>query len=448
MITIPTGEYAGPFVIRKSCTVCGATATLWAERGPVLTIEAPHVKLRDIRIDVTGRAADAQGNAAVLSRTGDTIAENVSIHGDALGFPEEEQVSLPHLLALGDFHADRTNTFYIDVTVGQETTIFSEIRDLRISPERIPAGTSRITIATGILSAGTYLYWPVQFISSFIRRVYVSGASVANPVGYVDGRTLFSAPEATPPANPTPSVIQAPQNTGTLTGAAMPVQTPNPVPVPAPSPASIPQPIPAPAPIPQPTPAPVPTPTPAPIPQPVLNPNGGEELKRGQRVALPVTDTTVLEFRLHCENRPAAMDIDGFLFALQPTGKVRGDEDLIFFNQPQDADDALHYVGGTDALVSITPTRVRSDIERIAVAYAIYGENPAETFGVLRGLTLTISADGATLYHFPLTDLTAEKTLVGLEIYRYHGLWKCSAVGAGYHGGMASLCGSYGVSVE
>ncbi|MDE6678854.1 MAG: TerD family protein, partial [Ruminococcus sp.] len=34
------------------------------------------------------------------------------------------------------------------------------------------------------------------------------------------------------------------------------------------------------------------------------------------------------------------------------------------------------------------------------------------------------------------------------ELYNYNGEWKFNAIGAGYQGGLAALCGSFGVDVE
>ena len=38
--------------------------------------------------------------------------------------------------------------------------------------------------------------------------------------------------------------------------------------------------------------------------------------------------------------------------------------------------------------------------------------------------------------------------MVFAEVYRYNGIWKVSAVGQGYAGGLAAMCAQYGVGVE
>ena len=55
---------------------------------------------------------------------------------------------------------------------------------------------------------------------------------------------------------------------------------------------------------------------------------------------------------------------------------------------------------------------------------------------------------GADAIRYDLAeDFSVETAIVVCEIYRRNGEWKFSAVGAGYQGGLAALCRSYGVNV-
>ena len=49
---------------------------------------------------------------------------------------------------------------------------------------------------------------------------------------------------------------------------------------------------------------------------------------------------------------------------------------------------------------------------------------------------------------FPLYDLQKETTVIAIDFYRYKGIWKVSAIGAGYIDGLKKLCESYGLEVE
>lgn len=406
-IDLPAGEFEGPFHIAKRCTVTGVNTTLWCERGPVLTVDAPNVILRDLRVDVTGSCAD-DGAVAILSRTGDTAAERVSVLGMVRGFGKEDSVSLPHLISLGEFPADRTNDIYLDVDFACETKVVPAIYDLRIEEDVIPPEKTRLRISTGIIRAGTYLYGEVAFVGAFVRRVYISGGAKTNPVGYRENM-VYGTQDSTADR----SVIPAPH-----------ASAPTPVPPPVSA---------------------IPTPAPA---APQMNLIGAQELTRGQRISLGENAARTLEIHLLCDNKPQGMEIDGFLFALQKSGKVRTDSDLVFFNQTESADGGLRYIGGETSTLSVTPDKLPDEIDRVAVAFAIYGDDRSETFGTLRNIRLAVLAEQSAAYAFSVDGLIAEKAMVGFEFYRYQNSWKLSAIGSGYHGGMDTLCRSYGVEVE
>ena len=40
-----------------------------------------------------------------------------------------------------------------------------------------------------------------------------------------------------------------------------------------------------------------------------------------------------------------------------------------------------------------------------------------------------------------------ETAVVVGELYRYNGEWKFNAIGSGFQGGLAALCGHYGIEV-
>ncbi|MBQ8904817.1 MAG: TerD family protein [Ruminococcus sp.] len=409
-ISLPAGEFEGPFHITKRCTVTGVNATLWAEHGPVLIVDAQGVVLRELRVDVTGNNADGEA-VAILSRTGDTTAERVSVLGAVRGFGAEDSVSLPKLIALGEFPADRTNDFYLDAEFACETQVEPAVYDLRVDEETLPPGKTRLRISTGIIRAGTYLYGEIAFVGAFVRRVYISGGAKSNPVGFRENAVYGAQPDVEPPVR---SVIPAPPTANIPPVSASPVSAQHTPPRHSPKPDF----------------------------------GGAQQLTRGQRIALGDNAARTMEIRLYCDQRPTEMEIDGFLFALCKNGKVRGDSDLIFFNQPQSADGNLQYLGGKDAALSVSLGTVSAEIDRIAVAFAIYGDNRSEVFGSLHHLTLAVSADGAVIYTFEVEGLIAEKAMVGFEFYRYQNSWKLSAIGSGYHGGMDALCRSYGVEVE
>ena len=52
------------------------------------------------------------------------------------------------------------------------------------------------------------------------------------------------------------------------------------------------------------------------------------------------------------------------------------------------------------------------------------------------------------LIHFDLgEDFSIETAVVVGELYRHNGEWKFNAIGSGFQGGLAALCGHYGIEV-
>ena len=55
---------------------------------------------------------------------------------------------------------------------------------------------------------------------------------------------------------------------------------------------------------------------------------------------------------------------------------------------------------------------------------------------------------GKELIRFDLSeDFSIETAVVVGELYRYNGEWKFNAIGSGFQGGLAALCGHYGIQV-
>ena len=57
-------------------------------------------------------------------------------------------------------------------------------------------------------------------------------------------------------------------------------------------------------------------------------------------------------------------------------------------------------------------------------------------------------ATGAELVRYDLgEDFSIETAIVVAELYRHNGEWKFNAVGSGFSGGLAALCGNFGIEV-
>ncbi|MBM9622295.1 TerD family protein [Streptomyces zhihengii] len=143
---------------------------------------------------------------------------------------------------------------------------------------------------------------------------------------------------------------------------------------------------------------------------------------------------------------PVRLDVSGLL--LTADGKVRSDDDFIFYNQPQGPGVTYRSGGGTspDAIV-VDTAAVPAGIEKIVVTAS--PDAAGQTFqGIEPTATVRGADDGAVLASFTPPRLGTETALVIVEIYRRNGVWKARAVGQGYADGLAGIATDFGVSVD
>ncbi len=140
-------------------------------------------------------------------------------------------------------------------------------------------------------------------------------------------------------------------------------------------------------------------------------------------------------------------DLDASALLLTASGKVRSDDDFIFYNQPRSSDGSVTHQGksGTVDAIEINLAGLPAEIETVAVAASTDGT----PIGQASGLHLTVSdAAGPELVRFDITDATSETAFVFGEIYRRQGAWKFRAVGQGWSSGLVGLATDYGISVD
>ncbi|MFD3892806.1 TerD family protein [Streptomyces cellulosae] len=160
----------------------------------------------------------------------------------------------------------------------------------------------------------------------------------------------------------------------------------------------------------------------------------------GSNIPLPTARVTV------DVAAPVRLDVSGLL--LTADGKVRSDDDFIFYNQPTGPGVTYRSGGGTapDA-VTVDTAAVPPDIEKIVVTAS--PDAAGQTFqGIEPTATVRDADTGAVLATFTPPRLGSETALVVVEIYLRNGAWKVRAVGQGYANGLAGIATDFGVSVE
>ena len=190
-------------------------------------------------------------------------------------------------------------------------------------------------------------------------------------------------------------------------------------------------------------------------------------LAKGQRVSLDKTMTMALVglgWDVNQYDGGADFDLDACAFVLGANGKVRCDEDFIFYNNLESKDGAIRHTGdnltgegdGDDEVLIIDFTKIPVDVQKIAITVTIHeAQARRQNFGQVSNAYVRVARMagpedmvGTEVLKFDLMEeFSIETALVVCEIYRYNGDWKFNAVGAGYQGGLEALCRSYGVNV-
>ncbi|MGW3116103.1 TerD family protein [Streptomyces sp. NPDC001107] len=160
----------------------------------------------------------------------------------------------------------------------------------------------------------------------------------------------------------------------------------------------------------------------------------------GSNIPLPTARVTV------DVAAPVRLDVSGLL--LTADGKVRSDDDFIFYNQPVGPGVTYRSGGGTapDA-ITVDTAAVPPGIEKIVVTAS--PDAQGQTFqGIEPTATIRNADDNTVLATFTPPQLGTETALVVVEIYLRGGQWKARAVGQGYANGLAGIATDFGVTVE
>ncbi|WP_105975119.1 TerD family protein [Streptomyces geranii] len=160
----------------------------------------------------------------------------------------------------------------------------------------------------------------------------------------------------------------------------------------------------------------------------------------GSNIPLPTTRVTV------DVTAPVRLDVSSLL--LTADGKVRSDDDFIFYNQPTGPGVTYRSGGGTTPdSITVDTTAVPPGIEKIVVTAS--PDAAGQSFqGIEPTATIRNATDSSVLATFTPPQLGTETALVIVEIYLRNGAWKARAVGQGYANGLAGIATDFGVSVE
>ncbi|MEV4426716.1 TerD family protein [Streptomyces sp. NPDC053792] len=174
---------------------------------------------------------------------------------------------------------------------------------------------------------------------------------------------------------------------------------------------------------------------------------------KGSNVPL---DTAAVRAVLCWTPGPGVPDVDASALLLGPSGRVRSDEDFVFYNQPRHPSGLVRRLPKKRVAEGLTDT-VEADLAGLDVSVdrvVIAASSDGGTFRSVSDLRILVydavaGSEREPLALFDVTAETGEETAVICgELYRRGDAWKFRAVGQGYPTGLVGLATDFGISVD
>lgn len=188
-------------------------------------------------------------------------------------------------------------------------------------------------------------------------------------------------------------------------------------------------------------------------------------LSKGQKVDLTKGNPSLknimigLGWDVNAFNTGADFDLDASAFLAGENGKCPTEKEFVFYGNLQHSSGAVQHMGdnltgegeGDDEQIQVDLSKIPDNIAKIAFTVTIYdAERRRQNFGQVSNAYIRIvdETTGEEIVRYDLTeDFSIETAIVVGELYKYNGNWKFNAIGSGFQGGLAALCGHYGIEV-
>ncbi|MET9404660.1 TerD family protein [Streptomyces sp. NPDC002935] len=173
---------------------------------------------------------------------------------------------------------------------------------------------------------------------------------------------------------------------------------------------------------------------------------------KGSNVPL---DATAVRAVLRWAPGQGVPDVDASALLLGPDGRVRSDEDFVFYNQPRHPSGKVWRLGKKRVTEGLTDT-IQTDLTGVESGVGqilLVASADDVTFDRVRDLRILLYdaavTDGEPLAYFDIKPETgAETALICGELYRRGEGWKFRALGEGYSNGLVGLATDFGISVD
>ena len=155
----------------------------------------------------------------------------------------------------------------------------------------------------------------------------------------------------------------------------------------------------------------------------------------------------------------ADFDLDAAAFMLGANGRCPTEKEFIFYGNLEHSSGSIKHMGdnltgegeGDDEEIHVDLSKIPPNVEKVAFTVTIYeAEARRQNFGQVSNSYIRIldQTTGAELIRYDLgEDFSIETAIVVGELSRHNGEWKFNAIGSGFQGGLAALCGHYGIEV-
>jgi len=379
--------YLAPLVINRPCKIYGNGAVVLCREDANIQVKSENVEFNDLCIEPDNRETCA---TPLIQCRNDTIFNNVIVRGMIdNGTSINDDKDLPSVLDLGDFRSEMENTFFMDLTVGEDCILSCTTQSIKITPNRLKMGKNIITLRTTKVRNDVIIYTKLLLTGVATREIVVRGRALNTAdIHNESDLTRYDGSE---------SALKE-----SIRINALP---------------------------------------------PNIKENKLAVLKKGQRFLINGSNSEV-KLQLAYENKAKQFDVDGYVFLLDETGKAGKDNNLIFWGNKSSEDGSVIMTDdGAESFFSISLDKVSDSIKKIAVCYSIYGDNASETFRYVIQPYIRIFVDGIENERYYMSDLQNEKTIVAVELYLHKGCWKLSCIGSGYRNGLKKLCEEYGLEV-
>ncbi|MBQ5851252.1 MAG: TerD family protein [Lachnospiraceae bacterium] len=188
-------------------------------------------------------------------------------------------------------------------------------------------------------------------------------------------------------------------------------------------------------------------------------------LQKGQKVDLTKGNPSLtkimvgLGWDVNAFDSGADFDLDAAAFMLGENGKCPTEKEFIFYGNLEHHTGCVKHMGdnltgsgeGDDEQIFVDMSQVPANVSRIAFTVTIYDSDVRrQNFGQVSNAFIRIVDDstGNEIIRYDLgEDFSIETAVVVGELYRHNGEWKFNAIGSGFQGGLAALCGHYGIEV-